>query len=192
MKRRGERKGEVAVKGLYLAGRLWVVVLLSLFLVACESSQPTKGVEKVQKAPQKRQPEVVEKVEALPPAEEGPARPLYNPEGRRDPFRPFIAATPVEKERKRPLTPLERYSLSQLRLVAIVWSEDGAVAMVEDPEGKGYSIRVGTRIGDRNGRVKKILKDRVIVVERFLDAFGKEKKEEVTLELPKEEEELLP
>lgn len=171
--------------------RYFLVFLLPVSLVSCGSEPaPPKSqrvsrpaARKVEKKPEKPKEEelVVEKVE----------RPAYNPEGRRDPFRPFIARATVKKRRE-PLTPLERYSLSQLRLVAIVWGVDGAVAMVEDPEGKGYSIRVGTPIGNRNGRVKEILKDRVIVEERFLDAFGRQQKEEVVLELPREEEGLSP
>ncbi len=165
---------------------------LAAVVVACGNETP----------PQPQQPQRVERpapkveVERIEPELEGveAERPPYSPEGRRDPFKPFIvqARMEEEEEEREPKTPLERYSLSQLKLVAILWGIDGAVAMVEDPEGKGYSIRVGTPIGNRNGRVKRILKDRVVVEERSVDIFGREQKEEVILELPRDEEELFP
>ncbi len=113
----------------------------------------------------------------------------YNPEGRRDPFKPFITKTTVKEEKKRPLSPLQKYSIGQLKLVAIIWGIRSPRAMVEVPEGKGYIVKRGSLIGNRNGRVIRILKDKIIIRERFRDAFGEIKTDDITLELPKEEEE---
>ncbi len=113
----------------------------------------------------------------------------YNPAGKPDPFKPFIELTPVrEKVRTTPLTPLQKYDLSQLKLVAIVSTPEGNVALVEDSTGKGYFIKKGTEIGKNEGKVTKILKDRIIIEELYEDVFGKIKKSEVPLFLHKIEE----
>ena len=113
----------------------------------------------------------------------------YNPAGKPDPFKPFIELTPVrEKVRTTPLTPLQKYDISQLKLVAIISSPEGNVALVEDTAGRGYFIKRGTEIGKNEGKVTKILKDRVIIEELYLDVSGQAKKSEVPLFLHKMEE----
>jgi type IV pilus assembly protein PilP len=113
----------------------------------------------------------------------------YNPAGKPDPFKPFIELTPVrEKVRTTPLTPLQKYDISQLKLVAIISSPEGNVALVEDTAGRGYFIKRGTEIGKNEGKVTKILKDRVIIEELYLDVSGQAKKSEVLLFLHKIEE----
>ena len=62
------------------------------------------------------------------------------------------------------------------------------MALVEDSTGKGYFIKRGTEIGKNDGKVTKILKDRIIIEELYEDVFGKVKKSEVPLFLHKIEE----
>jgi type IV pilus assembly protein PilP len=113
----------------------------------------------------------------------------YNPLGKADPFKPFIELTPVrERVRTTPLTPLQKYDISQLKLVAIITAPEGNIALVEDSAGRGYFIKRGTEIGKNEGKVVKILKDRVIIEELFEDVFGKVKKNEVPMLLYKTEE----
>ena len=97
----------------------------------------------------------------------------YDPRGKHDPFEaPFEADTgpvgvaPTKKrvqKKRMPLTPLQKISLGQLKLVAIVLSPNGNKALVEEPSGKGYVISKGTYVGQNYERVKAILKDRIIV-----------------------------
>ncbi len=113
----------------------------------------------------------------------------YNPLGKPDPFKPFIQLTPVrELSRTTPLTPLQKYDISQLKLVAIISTPEGNIAMVEDSAGKGYFVKRGTEIGKNDGKVTKILKDRLIVEEIYQDVWGKTKTDEVSLFLHKIEE----
>ncbi len=53
----------------------------------------------------------------------------------------------------------------------IIIDPTGNKALAEDPSGKGYVITKGTYVGSNFGRVKKILKDRIIVEEEVEDAF---------------------
>jgi type IV pilus assembly protein PilP len=110
----------------------------------------------------------------------------YNPAGKPDPFKPFIQLTPVrELARTAPLTPLQKYDISQLKLVAIISTPDGNIALVEDSTGRGYFVKKGTEIGKNDGKVTKILKDRIIIEELYPDVWGQAKKNEVSLFLHK-------
>ncbi|MCP9446811.1 MAG: pilus assembly protein PilP [Nitrospira sp.] len=110
----------------------------------------------------------------------------YDPAGRRDPFAPVIQdLQPGRLDENLP--PLQRVGLTELNLIAIVWGTHGYTAMVQTPEGHGYSIRRGTRIGQNNGVVSAITERGIIVQERFTDVYGrKQEREFVKLLHPKE------
>jgi type IV pilus assembly protein PilP len=121
---------------------------------------------------------------------------LYNPEGKLDPFAPLIKEKPVNLPvthrkvvRRKPLTPLEKLDLSQLKLVAILRAQNGNSALVEEDSGKGYVIKKGTYIGTHSGKVAEILSDRIIVEEEVEDIYGKisVRKREIKLKPPGEE-----
>ncbi|MBI4517130.1 MAG: pilus assembly protein PilP [Deltaproteobacteria bacterium] len=109
--------------------------------------------------------------------------PPYDPTGKRDPFRPFIIDV-REASPNEPLTPLQRYDVGQLLVVAVLWEVSPPRAMVEDSIGMGYIVTVGTPIGRRSGVVKAIEPSRVVVEERVIDFYGQEQTAEVVMELP--------
>lgn len=110
----------------------------------------------------------------------------YDPAGRRDPFMPVIQEVQSEKNDEN-LPPLQRVALTELSLVAIVWGGHGYTAMVQTPDGHGYTVRRGTRIGQNNGMVSAITERGIIVQERFTDVYGrKQEREIVKLLHPKE------
>ena len=85
------------------------------------------------------------------------------------------------------LPPLQRVTLTELNLIAIVWGAYGYTAMVQTPEGHGYTVRRGTRVGQNNGVVSAITERGIIVQERFTDVYGKKQEREyVKLLHPKE------
>jgi type IV pilus assembly protein PilP len=107
--------------------------------------------------------------------------------GPRDPFRPFNLALrpkPVET----PRTPLEQYDVGALKLVAIIFDTQNPKAMVEDDTGLGYTIGVGTKIGNQGGVVKTIEAERIVVEEDYVDFYGEKKKSEIVLRLKPEGE----
>jgi type IV pilus assembly protein PilP len=110
----------------------------------------------------------------------------YDPSGRRDPFLPmFQSGQQVEPDSSLP--PLQRVGLTELSLIGVLWGNYGYTAMVQTPDGKGYSIRRGTRIGPNNGVVSSITERGIIVQERFTDVYGnKQEREYVKLLHPKE------
>ena len=60
--------------------------------------------------------------------------------------------------------------------------------MLEDASGKGFIVTKGTLIGHKNGRVKEIRKDRVIIKQTHKDIFGQIKEKEISIRLRKPEE----
>ena len=117
---------------------------------------------------------------------EQPERPRYSSVGKRDPFRPLSLKAKVSQRARENLSPLERYELGQLKLVAIVWDIKEPRAMVEDGTSLGYIVKIGTLIGPNEGKVKAIKPTEVIIEERFTDFYGARKSQEVSMKLPVE------
>jgi len=125
--------------------------------------------------------------EPPPPAGDTPpgrADAVYDATGRRDPFRPPRATHTTALGEAR--TPLQRYDLGQLKLVAIIYNAS-PTAVVEDDAGLGYIVRVGTPIGANGGAVKAIEQGKVRVVEESIDFYGDRQSSEVVMELAAEE-----
>jgi len=99
---------------------------------------------------------------------------LYDPRGKRDPFVSFIR---VDERRKggvgiAALPPLQRYDLGELKFVGVIWTKKGPRGLVEDAEGKGYSVTVGMRIGRSGGVVSRITGKEILVREEFVGNRG--------------------
>jgi Tfp pilus assembly protein PilP len=125
----------------------------------------------------------------IPGATAGKEEYNYDPSGRRDPFTPLIKPKGSSKADTN-LPPLQRVGLTELNLIGIIWGGFGYTAMVRTPDGKGYAVRRGTRVGPNNGSVTKITENSVIVTERFTDIYGKEQeREHIKLLHPSEESE---
>ncbi len=179
--------------------RLWgVLILTSLFLWSgCgeEPKAPVTAAKKAapvlgdQKKPEPGKPALAPKAPEQKAEKKEEPEYTYNPVGKPDPFKPFIQLVPVKEARNTPLTPLQKYEISQLKLVAIISTADGTyMALVEDAAGKGYFLKKGTEIGKNDGKVTKIMKDRVIVEEVYQDISGKTKVNEIPLFLHRTEE----
>ncbi len=123
-------------------------------------------------------PPEAQPVKATEPAEDLP----YDVTGRRDPFRPPRLSVPNQRTGE-PRTPLQRYEIGQLRLVAIIYNTADPRAVVEDDEGLGYIVRTGTPIGPNGGEVKTIERGRVLIQEDAVDYYGERRINEVAMEL---------
>jgi type IV pilus assembly protein PilP len=111
----------------------------------------------------------------------------YNPTGKPDPFKPFIDVELVKKtvEQSKPLSlnPLQRQTVEQFKLVGIIGDNKGRRAMVQDGAGKFYSLLPGAYIGLNNGRISKILADRIIVDEKIRTDEGKIESRKIIIKL---------
>jgi type IV pilus assembly protein PilP len=165
-----------------------IIASLSLFLIlGCEGGSKPSKVTVVKRARSQKPPPKKEEEKVVEEKKEPPY--TYNPRGKRDPFKPFIALGPKKPvRRKAPLTPLQRYDVSELKLVGILKGPGGYRALVEDAGGKGFIIGKGTLIGPGDGRVKEIHENRVIIEETYKDIFGQIKRRKISMPLRKPEE----
>jgi type IV pilus assembly protein PilP len=169
-----------------MASRAFLAVLSVIFLVGgiagCSKEEPAPGpmVKKMAPRPNVAPPpkSAVVEEKKLAPA------PVYDPTGRRDPFVSFIK---TEREKLKvdykALPPLERQELNEFKYVGAIWERKGARALVEDAEGKGYSVLVGSRIGRNGGVVVRITDKEIVVKEEFPGTRGRKVSRESTLQL---------
>lgn len=111
---------------------------------------------------------------------------IYDPTGKTDPFKSFIAIREEqkEKEKRKPKTYLETLELSQLDLVMIAVGSKGRWAMVRDSKGLGHVIKEGTAIGTNGGVVFKIDRGEVIIREEYVDFRGQKRFREIAKKTP--------
>jgi type IV pilus assembly protein PilP len=112
----------------------------------------------------------------------------YSSVGKRDPFRSFIADLQASGQAlvTRCNTPLGRYELEQLRLVAVVTGLADPVAMLEAPNGVGYTVHRGACLGKNGGVVTAVRAGEVLVAEWAIKADGTRDKTQTALRLPKQ------
>ncbi len=72
----------------------------------------------------------------------------------------FAPMVEIEEEpstaEEEPKTPLEYYDADSYKLVLIMSGTAQAKAMLTDPQGKSYIVQVGTKMGNRSGKVASI------------------------------------
>ncbi|MEO5348336.1 MAG: pilus assembly protein PilP [Magnetococcus sp. YQC-3] len=143
-------------------------------------------------------------------AEEGTTKPvaatettetfIYDAQNRRDPFRPPAAVVLPDGQQKRNDARvkefLESLQLDSLKLVAIILKGNeqspasaggGPIAMVEDPDGTGHLVRVGSYIGVNEGRIIQI-RDGEVIIEESSPPGEPTPTHTITLQLHKAEE----
>ncbi len=166
-------------------------IVAILTSAGCGGGQPPQGKSAVKPSPPKATGTETQKaaLEKKPEGSEGPVPPLYayHPEGRRDPFRSILVTGELGKSLEI-LPALLRTEVGELRLIGIVWGGLGYSAMVQTPDGKGYTIRMGTPVGPNRGTVQKITERTLTVEEKYIDIFGENKVREVTLDLHPQKE----
>jgi len=95
----------------------------------------------------------------------------YSPKGRRDPFKPLIqekvkVAKKIKGRPEKLKGPLEKFELSQYRLIALMVVKGIPRAMVKAPDGKSYTVKVGEYIGMNDGLVRRI-ETKVVAVDEY-------------------------
>jgi type IV pilus assembly protein PilP len=154
---------------------------LALALAACGGKKPAS---RAATSP----PQAAPAAPAAPAATEAPrAEWSYSAIGKRDPFRsPVSEAGPAQATVTRCSSPLGRFELDQLKLVAVVTGLDDPVAMVEAPNGTGYHLRRGACIGRNGGVISTVRTGEVVVSEPVVRSDGKREHIQVILRLPRE------
>ena len=149
--------------------RLCGVVLLLGLLSGCDGEEPRRGDASTPTAP--TAPKKAEKANPLDEAIAAQEGYVYNPIGKRDPFRSFLSFG-TRSEDTTPRTPLQKYEIDQYELVGIIWGVDRPRALVEDPEGIGHVMEIGTYIGRNWGKVTQITAGEVVITEEYQTLDG--------------------
>ena len=88
----------------------------------------------------------------------------------RDPFKPLNLSA---KSTPNPLaSPLETYALSQLQFKAVIRGVGVLKGLVEDEQGRGFYVSVGSRIGKYQGVVQDISEKKITVKETQIKFTG--------------------
>jgi len=117
----------------------------------------------------------------------------YQLEGRPDPFLPFISKQVANQrinadeiiDEDIELTGMRQFEPGQLTLVAVMFANNRAMAMVEDVTGKGYILTEGMPIG-RRGVIRQIDNEQVTVIETAHTRAGRELETKIFMRLNKE------
>ena len=113
---------------------------------------------------------------------------------KKDPFKPFVVVKAVPNRSPEALRkaqhnalPIHSFDVNQFKLIGIITGSRGSQAMVTDPGGKGYVLKVGMSIGKNAGKVTSITARGVDVLEQFRDDNGRVRKEHINLSLPRKQ-----
>ncbi len=167
------------------------VVVLSFFASGALAAPPAADAVYKEPRPLKQ---VIEKNKPTPPPpvevkkEEKKEAPkyVYDPTGKTDPFKSFIAEQEnvEDKAKRKPKTYLETLDLSQLELIAIIVGGKGNFAMVKDSKGTGHVIQKGTAMGTNGGFVERITEKEVVIREEYKDFRGTVRYKDIAKKLP--------
>jgi type IV pilus assembly protein PilP len=103
----------------------------------------------------------------------------YDPQGRRDPFRSLIGPAPKLEGNRPP--GLAGFLIDEIKLQGVFQTRQGLTAMVNGPDNKGYSLRVGTKVLD--GEVIRITQSSVVFRQEVNDPTRIERYREVVKDL---------
>jgi type IV pilus assembly protein PilP len=171
------------------------ILLCAFLFTACNKDQPVVSNSAPAKPPKASviTPKPVQNVASSVTRMPAPVN-QFDFSNKKDPFRPFIV---VKTEPKRSFDsikktqhdslPIHSFDVNQFRLIGIVTGGRENKAMVTDPGGKGYVLKVGMTIGKNDGKIVLINGSGVDVVEQFKDESGKTRKETIKLTLPRKQ-----
>jgi type IV pilus assembly protein PilP len=160
-----------------------------LALAGCEEdAQPTTPPVVVGGSPPATATPAGTLAEAVPPSSPVPSW-AYSPVGKRDPFRSYLAELRQQKQsgQERKIEETEKFELDQYQLRGLVTGTAQPSAMVEDPEGKGHVLHVGSKLGKNSGRVTRITSVAIIVTEEKPAPTGERVRVPITIALPQPE-----
>lgn len=166
--------------------RITLLASALLLATACGDDAPPPRPKTPAAAPAAPKAEKVAVAESA----AAPVNYVYSPNGMRDPFRaPGMEArrvTDAEPETtcRRPIC---QFNIDELSLVAVVTGGPNPVAMVRDPQGRGFNVRRNSPIGSKGGRVTAIRGDEITITEYWTAPDGTKNPNRVSLKLRPEE-----
>lgn len=166
-----QRHAWVSSRGVARACLLYALCALGALMVSsCEDEEDEDIQVAIPKAKKEKSGDAVEQKSD---GSAGQQAYSYDPLNKRDPFKTYFDELVLEEQEQENRTELQRFDIDKLRLTAVVVGTATPMAMLEDPTGKGHTVRIGTLVGRRFGIVKQIRRCEVVVQEEFRDFTGK-------------------
>lgn len=165
----------------YLVYIMFITCFVIVVAGCTPDAQPPQNSEARREARQKAREKKVGAPEAAEVEKSQPDKEPYSytSAGKPDPFVPLIAdilekskASASNSRDQEYLTPLQKYELKDLKLVAVVVSDNEPTAMLEDPTGYGYFVRKNMLVGPNEGVVERVTPDGLIIKEKFYNSLG--------------------
>lgn len=172
---------------MHTLSRLSALALLGSVMVlpGCELFVSGKGTpERTAKGPVEQVTEVQAKEEE---AEEDEF--VYNPIGKRDPFKSFLGGGDVIDRDGPPRTATQKYELDQYQLVGIIWGVERPRALLQDPDAVGHVAEIGTYVGRNWGKITMITSGEVVVTEEYQTIDGELVVNNISMRLPGRDQE---
>lgn len=174
-----------------------IVFVCALMFSACKKNQDQAPAATPAKPPMVAIPQrtvpvqrAVSSVLRVPPTTSN----QFDFSNKKDPFKPFVAvkSDPLNtadaiKKAKRNSLPIHSFDVGQFKLIGVIIGGRENRAMVTDPGGKGYVLKVGMLIGKNDGKVVSITSNGVDILEQFRDDNGRTRKENIKLTLPRKQ-----
>ena len=160
---------------------LLALFVLALFVVGCGSEITVSKTTKKKDAEKTKDDVAVAAGEEIDVKEQDY---IYTSIGKRDPFRSLFddaGSEVIFKSAEDVIHPLQNYDANSLVVTAIVWGISSPTAIVATPDGKTYVVKTGTLVGRNWGKVVKIKRNAIVVLEQ--KSFGKEAKVSNIIEL---------
>jgi len=171
-----------------------VVLVYALLLFACSKSKEQAGIPAQPKKAAVVPPKPIQKLASSAERAISPQTNQIDFSNKKDPFKPFVSvkaepkASPEStKNIRRNALPIHSFDITQFKLIGIITGGRENRAMVTDPGGKGYVLKVGMLIGKNDGKIISISSDGVEILEQFRDDNGKVRKENIKLTLPRKQ-----
>jgi len=95
---------------------------------------------------------------------------------------PFYRITAFQASEE--ISDLLKYPADQFKLVGVMTGPKELKALIVDPNGKTHFVTEQTRIGVRNGVIRKILAEKIEVLETFKNVLGERESVVVEIEMP--------
>ncbi len=164
--------------------RFLTLLVLVFFIASCGGEITiSKSTKKKQSAKQTAAPETVKPSDKAVPESDY----VYTSIGKRDPFRSIFDENSGEMEmasEESILSPLQNFEIDSLSVTAILWGISSPAAIVVAPNGMSYTIKTGTLIGRNWGKVVKIKRDSVVVLEQSRLPNGQKVTNQIEMKLP--------
>lgn len=181
-----------------ITGETWVKDDDGKWRLVKLSASDREQLPKVRQARKEAEDKLAADLRAAEELESNARKANYSYANKRDPFESLIVetapgetASAAEASRMcdpgRPRQFLEGFDLFSFKMVGMVNAGNAYYALVEAPNGNGYTLKAGMYIGRRCGKITKITATRAFIAEKYPNARGEFSVKEMELKLKEEE-----